>query len=186
MHEPDYYLERRAYLALQGARGSAGKVGDWRNDVAAVLRSASPLSQEFREALASAVDGDLNFLGEGFRLDLVAPGSLKKQRQDLYGGVIARQEWMEIGRWMQDCIDGGLTRARAIESAADRFPISEKKSDAALSYFHRVLAWTRSLRESGNALCELMDDEALFSLFHQNHASGKPLDCGTPIAPETE
>lgn len=179
-------LELRAYLALQGASGSAGKAGDWRNDVAAALRSDAPLSSEFREALASAIDGDLNGLQLGFRLKLIANNGEKKSRQDQFGGVIVRREWMGVGQWMADKIASGSSRAVAITSASDAFAASREKCDAALVYFTRATRWLATIRNGHSELGKVMDDDGLTILFHANDAAGRPMDRQPPIPPEME
>jgi len=186
MNRDHQELELRAYLALQGVSGAAGKVGDWRNDVAAALRSNSPLSPEFREALATAIEGDLNGLGLGFRLELVANHGEKKRRQDRYGGMIVRGEWMSIGQWMADKIASGSSRADAIASASDTFAASREKCDAALVYFTRVTRWLTTIRHGDSELGKVMDDKSLISLFHSNDAAGRPMDRLPPSAPEME
>ena len=65
--------EVRAYLALQGLSGAAGRERDWRVILAEVLRSSVPLSAGFREVLAEAFEGDF----VGFRLELLAEGGKK-------------------------------------------------------------------------------------------------------------
>ena len=178
--------EVRAYLALQGASGAAGKIGDWRNDLTAVLRSSAPLSSEFREALASAIDGDLNGLGLGFRLELVANNGEKKRRQDQFSGVLTRSEWMGIGQSMADQIASGSSRANAIASASNTFAASREKCDAALVYFTRVTRWLATIPNGDRELGTVLSDESLIHLFHGNDAAGRPMDRQPPIAPEME
>lgn len=164
--------ELRAYLALQGVSGAAGSLGDWRNDIVAALRSDAPLSAEFREALAKAIDGGLY----GFRLELVADKGEKKRRQDWFVGTLVRREWMSIGQWMADQISAGSSRANAIDGAADKFHASREKCDGALVYFHRAIQWLATVRDGDSELGKVMDDEGLVALFHHNDAAGKPLD----------
>lgn len=175
--------ELRAYLALQGVAGAAGKAGDWRNVVAAALRSDDPLSSVFREALASAIEG--NMMGHGFRLELAADGGQKKRRQDQFGAHLARSEWMKIGQWMADQIDAGASRADAICGATKVFPASREKCDAALVYHSRATRWMTRIRASDSHL-NTFEDDSLLALFHMNDAAGKPLDRQPHIAPEME
>jgi hypothetical protein len=155
---------------MQGAAGAAGRLGDWRADLANVLRSDEPLSPEFREALAKAIEGNLH----GFQLVLTAGGSLKKARQDHFDGVLVRLRWMEIGKWMRDRITAGATRNSAKEAAATEFGASSQKCDAALVYFDRVEAWLKSATQSD--LGAMMGETSLLALFHSRDASGWPLD----------
>jgi hypothetical protein len=134
-------LEHRAYFAMQGASGAAGNKGDWRNDVTAALRSDAPLSTFFREALASAIDGDMSNFKLGIRLELHADNGKKKRNQDHFSGTIIRREWMEIGDWMASEIEKGSTRATAIIDAAKSFSSSKEKCDKALIYRDRVYNW---------------------------------------------
>jgi hypothetical protein len=184
MDRDHHELEVRAYLALQGASGAAGKAGDWRNDVAAALRSNARLSPEFREALASAIDGDLNGLGLGFRLELVADHGEKKRRQDRFGGKLVRREWMSIGKWMADKIASGSSRANAITSASDAFAASREKCDAALVYFTRATRWLATVRDGDSELGKALDDESLIWFFHSRDAAGMPMDRQPPSPPE--
>jgi hypothetical protein len=179
-------LELRAYLALQGASGAAGKAGDWRNDVAEALRSNAPLSPEFREALASAIDGDLSGLRLGFRLELAANHGKKKRLQDQFGGVIVRRDWMSIGQWIADKITSGSSRTDAVTSASDTFAASREKCDSAFVYFTRTTRWLATIRMGDSELASVMDDENLMSLFHVNDAAGKPMDRPSLIPPEME
>ena len=162
--------EIRAYFALQGASGAAGNRGDWRNDVSAALRSNAPLSSEFREALAKAIDGDLL----GFRLELVADHGEKKRRQDIFGGVLVRREYMEIGQWMNEQIALGSTRAKAKRDAAVQFGASPEKCDKALIYYSKAMAWANKAKGSevwvsfeNMGVCP---EDALLSIFHQKDA----------------
>lgn len=170
MSEEQAELELRAYLALQGASGAAGKPGDWRIDVAAALRSSDPLSTEFRDMLASFVDGGR------FRLELVADNGEKKRRQDWFGGVIVRREWMEIGEWMDNAIVSGYSRANAISAAADKFAASREKCDGALVYYKRATSWVDIAINKGDDLAKLMSREQFLSLFHDRDARGRALD----------
>jgi hypothetical protein len=134
-------LELRAYLAMQGASGAAGNKGDWRKDVTAALRSDAPLSTFFREALASAIDGDMSNFGLGIRLELHANNGQKKRNQDYFSGVLTRRDWMQIGDWMASEIEKGSTRANAIINAATFFSSSKEKCDKALVYRDCVYKW---------------------------------------------
>ncbi len=162
--------ELRAYLALQGASGAAGNKGDWRNDVSAALRSNAPLSSEFREVLAKAIDGDLL----GFRLELVADHGEKKRRQDIFGGVIVRCEYMVIGQWMNEQIALGSTRAKAKTDAAEQFGASPEKCDKALIYHSKAMAWVNKARGGevwvGFENIGVWPEDALLSIFHQKDA----------------
>jgi hypothetical protein len=141
-------LELRAYFAMQGASGAAGNKGDWRNDVTAALRSDAPLSTFFREALASAIDGDMSNFKLGIRLELHADNGKKKCNQDYFSGKIIRREWMEIGDWMASKIENGSTRANAIIDAAKSFSSSKEKCDKALIYRNRVYNWLSKVKDS--------------------------------------
>lgn len=180
-------LELRAYLALQGAAGSAGSEGDWRDDVTAALRSSAPLSSEFREALASAIDGRMSKLEYSFRLELKANSGEKKRRQDQFAGILSRRKWMEIGQWVREKIVAGSTRTKALDDARDhrKFASSRETCDAALIYYDRVMAWVGRLEQgeawrgftwAGFEKIGLCPEDALVSLFHANDSAGRPPD----------
>lgn len=185
MDQEQTTLELRAYLALQGASGTAGSKGDWRNDVTAALRSNAPLSPHFREALATAIDGDLSGFGLGFRLELVADNGEKKRRQDVYGGAIVRREYMKVGGWMREQISLGSTRAKAVTDSGEYFGASPDKCDKALIYYDKAMAWVKKMEAgetwngfswTGFEKIGVCPTDALLSIYHWNAANGHPPD----------
>jgi len=167
--------EARAYLALQGASGPAGDVGDWRDDLAALFRSNDPLSPEIREALAKAFEGNLH----GFRLELISTSGEKKRRQDAYRGLLIRRRWHEIGEWIENQIEDGTPVHEAIE-AASRLPGTGdyKTCERARTYARRVRSWRAAVQQA-SSIYEFLGP-SVDDLFHRNDAAGLPLDRRPP------
>ncbi len=124
---------------------------------------------EFREVLATAIEGDLGGFGLGIRLDLVADGRVLKQRRDWFNGVRTRERWMEIGSWMNDFRKGGGRPTDALKLASERFGASEPTCRDALRYFNRVQAWLEKVRSTPEF--DVWGEESAISMFH--HADAK-------------
>lgn len=151
-------LNLRAVLALEGASLN------WRADLAALFKSPVPIDRGSREAFADAIENETD---DGPRIDI---RNLKRTR-DHFAAVVARQEWMEIGRWVQARRDEGSTAEDALWNASQNFAASEGKCKQALSYFQKASpAVERAILTPAGAS---IGRQFLENIFHQIHADPK-------------
>lgn len=134
-HLDDDLLNLKAWAALDGASV------DWAADVAALLRSDTPIHPIVRNRMADALEGKAGLVGT--QMILSGGGGSK----DFAIGLTARRQRVEIGRWIEDQIAKGCLRKDAIQAASDHFAASIEKCEAALTYTRKL---NRYLAENGH------------------------------------
>lgn len=120
-------LERRAYRSLLGFVSSQI---DRASDIAALLRSDIPLSQEFRRELADAFEGK-----GSFGTSISIKGSAKTSK--LIDATLLRRKDLEIGRWICEKQNSGHKLVDAINDACDNFLVGHESAKKSLAYFKK-------------------------------------------------
>ncbi len=110
----------------------------WDQALIDLLRSDEPIHPWVRKALADAIQGKNT---SGVRLKMTGI----KEMRSAAAAVETRLLWVRIGEWIEKEIQGGKTRASAIEAASIRFPRGDKSCDQALDYYRRYRRWRESL-----------------------------------------
>lgn len=145
-------LNIRAMQALRGASL------DWRSDVLALLDSAAPIDDMFRQELGSAIR---NRSEHGPRLDLRGVDG-ERRRHD---SMAARLDWMKVGHWMQARLAEGSTHEETLWRAAEQFGKSEGYCKKVWRYFVPASAWVEvALRSEEGAV---IGAEMLENMYHQ-------------------
>lgn len=141
----------RAFCALGGASI------DWRTDLVRLLQSDIPLDRLLRDRLVALID---NVTGVGPRLELAG----HKDERDKFSGIVARHDWMEIGRWAANYASSETKVKAPAEAAADYFGQGVKKVEAAITYYNKATLWADQAMKS--AAGKAMGREWVERLYH--------------------
>lgn len=171
-------LNKRAYFALKGYSL------DWSSDVVALLRSNVDIDPIVRQTLADAIGGGTV---DGTTLTL----SGNKPNRFLKAAYAARKSWRKIAAWVAQKQSEGVKYEDAIEAAATKFRVSEKKCEAAVTYVNDYAVWSvgktvnfaTSPEQARAMLAAIYDDHH----FRNNQYVPKNFDpFGSPIVDKVE
>jgi len=170
-------------LNLEALYAILGASADREAALVKLLLSDRPIHPLVRSALAAALQGGGQF---GCKLEFANATDDAKRLQRQAKGAELRKTYVKIGDWIASAQEkDGLGYNEAVEAAATKFMVGDKKCQASYTYRNEFRDWLSKNFVPGTVYGR-MDLETLSNEYHDKRACGRQMPRNRTLAEERQ